>query len=101
MGVCQALEKTYYSLILGVYFIDNPIIWLVSRFLCGTIYLAQSTSKNVWQVEITSGIWRSRIQNWGHEIPLQLGILVLGGLIYLLPGKDDTAMLFRNGTLTK
>ena len=51
--------------------------------------MAQSTSKNVWQVEITSGIWRSRIQNWGHEIPLQLGILVLGGLIYLLPGKDD------------
>ncbi len=71
---------------IGVYLTSNAYLWLVLRFLCGTVYLGQSTAKNVWQVEITSGEWRSRAQHWGHEIPIQLGVLSLGGLIYLLPG---------------
>ena len=81
---------------IGVFFIDDPKVWLVLRFLCGTIYLAQSTAKNVWQVEITSGIWRSRMQHWGHEIPIQLGIAALGGLIFLLPGTYIYFLLSRS-----
>ena len=73
-------------ILIGVYFIDEPYLWLGMRFVCGCVFLSQSTAKNVWTTEITSGVWRSRTQHWGHEIPIQMGLIVLGGLVYLLPG---------------
>ena len=82
------------ALSIANYFANDPYTWLVLRFFCGISFLSMSTAKNVWQVEVTSGVWRSRMQHWGHEIILQFGILMLGGLVYLLPDLKAMEIVF-------
>ena len=47
--------------------------------------MAYNTAADVYRVELTSGLWRSRSGHYFGELPWQLGHLSLGLLIYLLP----------------
>ena len=73
------------TLAMANHFVNDAVSWIILRFFCGATYLAMSSAKNVWQFELTSGVWRSRMQHWGHELPIQVGLLSLGGIVYVLP----------------
>ena len=81
----QVFTMASLTLAMANHFVNDPWSWITLRFFCGATYLAMSSAKNVWQFELTSGVWRSRMQHWGHELPIQIGLLSLGGIVYCIP----------------
>ena len=123
--------------------VDNPYVWIALRFVVGAAFIANSTSKTVYQVnygfeslaqrpkcfrlescpqlanftdvpywtnnlvtlslafifsftlfivELTSGSWRARSHHWLGEMFWQIGYLLTGLAVFIIPGKSH---LFR------
>ena len=67
------------------YFATNRYSWLVTRFLCGIMSLSFNTAKHAYCLELTSGKWKSRVAHYFGILPVHLGHLTLGYLVYMIP----------------
>ena len=67
------------------YFATNRYSWLVARFLCGIMSLSFNTAKYAYCLELTSGKWKSRVAHYFGILPVWLGYLILGFLVYMIP----------------
>lgn len=68
---------------LSSYFITNVYAWAACRFIIGGCSLAYVNVSTVYAVELTSGKWRSITGHIFGELMWNLGIISLGGLVYL------------------
>ena len=67
------------------YFATNRYSWLVTRFLCGIMSVSSYTAKHAYCLELTSGKWKSRVAHYFGILPVWLGYLTLGFLVYMIP----------------
>ena len=66
------------------YFATNRYVWLVTRFLCGVMSLSFHTARHAYCLELTSGKWKSRVAHYFGILPVHMGHLTLGYLVYII-----------------
>jgi MFS family permease len=70
---------------LGAYFSTNLYLWMVLRCGLGASSLAYHTASSIFSLELTNGKWRSFTNHIFGAIPWNVGLIMLGLVVFLVP----------------
>ncbi len=57
-------------------------LWMCLRFVAGAMSLGYNNAFSVYVVELTSGVWRSRVGHYFGELPWNIGVISVGVLAF-------------------